>query len=641
MLQSDRESFFELEQPLLDPTIQTPITNYLTISEDVEQIDKFITQIMVGNEQSEEVKNLIAENESSHFKFIKEITITGTPIFLINSINFAGNFVSAIMISQSSVPNILEAANFMTSIGTAATLSSISVMFSLTSMVANDYGDYLRIEAEQKRLLQYDEKFKQIQGQDYQSLVPEGLDTKQLSTRVNAKITECKQASFLQLKRTGEGLRSGWTVAAIIWIPTTLALELAVAPLLKGAGISDRVADLTQSYFRAYAIGVPAMILAAGSMQFVVGIHKGSAVLLPTLIALGINIGVGYSLIYPAGLGVSGLGYSDAMEAWISFFIYNFIFLRKDYAGSEIYKFQFNLKKIKEIFTKGSAIAFGMLVELGPIFIMSLMAGHYSSTDLAAQNVTVQYNFISYLPIITSNLIAIQSVGKYRGAKFYKNTKRIGNYVIIYSTVISSLLTLLVLGMRRQIVTAFVHEDTPDRDAVIDLSEDLLTITAVTQAIDSVRIVTTGALQGIKDVKYPFVNSFATLNCLALPLSYSLCFKLDMGAEGIAYGHGFAILVSSMSLLYRWNKKTTIPALEKGIRDEKKAQQSTKSSEVDSSSSLASSEKFSLNSLLIWGRCRRPKSAKLKETETEIPSVTTDKQDIEKPQECSWYCNIL
>lgn len=366
-------------------------------------------------------------------------------------------------------------------------------------------------------------------------------------------------------------------------------------------------------------------------------------------------------------MGVRGLGYSDAIEAWIANLIFIFIFLRKDFSGSEIYKLKFNWKKIKEIFTKGSAIALSMLIELGPIFGMSLMAGHYSSVALASQNVTVQYNNITYLPILTGNLVANQSVGRYRGAKFYKNTRRMGYYVIAYSTVISSSIALLVLGARRQIVSAFVHIDTPDRDAVIALSERLLSITAVTQALDSVRIVTTGALQGIKDVNYPLINSFVTLNCIALPLSGLLCFTMDLGAEGIAYGHGLAILVSAASLLFRWSKKTTISVLEQDVRKEEQSQKTnetsdsasassslsifssgeigtdeerqaflkSQSAQTDMTSSMVAPEMLSVSFSSFWGCCKRRAN-----TVREAQNVSIDR-DEETDQAISSSCIIL
>lgn len=549
-------------------------------------INRLIVQIMAGDTKyTNEFQKLIPENEKSCLRFLKEISTSAISILLINGINFAGNFINAIMIAQSTEPNILEAANFISSIGTAATLSSVSVMFSLTSMVANDYGNYLRIENEKARLVQFYQKHVQSESKAPQLLDVSSsfnsdtstlleFDIGSLISEIKIKITESDRAAARQLKRTGESLRSGWIVATAISIPTTLSLAFAVGPFLKFVMISERIANMTQSYFQASSIGVLGLVLTAASTQFVIGINKGSSVILPALASLFISVGVGYSLKYIAGLGLKGLGYADSVDAWMSSLIYWLILFRKDFTGNKIYKCKFNWQKVGEIFRKGTAIAFSMLVELGPIFGMSLMAGHYSSLALSAQNVAVQYNNITYLPIITANLVANQLVGKYRGAKFYQNTRRMGYHVVFFGIGVSSLLTLVILGVRRQIVSAFVHVDTPDRDALMVLSEKVLTITAFTQALDCARIVTTGALQGIKDVDYLLLNSIITLNFIALPLSALLCFTFDLGAEGIAYGHGLAMLASSISLLHRWGKKSTSSVLENDLDKENKAQNS-------------------------------------------------------------------
>ncbi len=571
MIDNEELEFFEIK-PLFDNEAKTPRSDnpFEGFEEISDPISQLIDQIIANTEQdTNESKKLISENEASHCKFIKEITMSGISLFFINSVNFTSNFINAIMMAQSSESNILEASNFIGSIGTAATLSSVATMFSLTSMVANDYGKYLKIETEKLRLLQYQQNRRSAsQASDRISHI-HNMD--ELLSQIQDKIDVYDEAAITQLRVTGEGLRSGWLVGAIISIPTALSLAFAVGPFLKGVNVSGSVADLTQAYFQASFIGIPGLILTAGSAQFIVGINKGFVVVLPTIISLAISLSVGYSLKYSAGLGIKGLGYADSIDAWTSCLVYWLILLRKEFIGSKIYTFQFNWRKVREIFRKGSAIAFSMLVELGPIVGMSLMASNYSKLALSAQNVAVQYNNIIYLPIITGNLVATQLVGKYRGAKFYKNTRQMGFHIIAFNVGVSSLITLLLLGLRRNIITIFVQSETPDRDAMITLSEKILVITAVTQAIDCIRIVASGALQGIKDVNYLLLNNIITLNFIALPVSAFLCFVLDWGAEGIAYGHGFGMFISAISLLHRWNKKSMISALEEDLQKEEES----------------------------------------------------------------------
>ena len=78
-------------------------------------------------------------------------------------------------------------------------------------------------------------------------------------------------------------------------------------------------------------------------------------------------------------------------------------------------------------------------------------------------------------------------------------------------------------------------------------------IAAAFQLFDGTQVTTQGALRGLKDTIFPgFIALFAYWMC-ALPISWYLCVRMQMGAPGVWYGFIIGLGIASAGFLWRFN----------------------------------------------------------------------------------------
>ena len=66
--------------------------------------------------------------------------------------------------------------------------------------------------------------------------------------------------------------------------------------------------------------------------------------------------------------------------------------------------------------------------------------------------------------------------------------------------------------------------------------------------------VSTGALRGLGETRVAMWANFVGYWLLGLPLGIASCFLLHWGIYGLWIGLTIALIVISITLLYRWNK---------------------------------------------------------------------------------------
>jgi Na+-driven multidrug efflux pump len=92
----------------------------------------------------------------------------------------------------------------------------------------------------------------------------------------------------------------------------------------------------------------------------------------------------------------------------------------------------------------------------------------------------------------------------------------------------------------------------------MDLAKWLLAISALSLMIDSLRNITTGALRGLYDSRYPMYLSVILMWGIGLPVGLFLAFKAHWGVIGFASANGLAVLLCELFLWRRWNSKTSL-----------------------------------------------------------------------------------
>jgi MATE family multidrug resistance protein len=200
----------------------------------------------------------------------------------------------------------------------------------------------------------------------------------------------------------------------------------------------------------------------------------------------------------------------------------------------------------------GFPIGIMHFIEIGLFMVMAFMMAAIGKDILAAYQIVYQ-TFVFIVTLIRGLIQAVTIRIGYEAGRNDKNALKL----VVYANVIIGLIFSLAIGllyffMPSQIVGFYLNVADPGNKIIIKYALIFLVVIAILQAIDCLRWIFIGILQGLKDTKISMYVSLIGFWVIALPLAYLLGFMLSWGAIGIWIGAIIGILIATMVLIIRY-----------------------------------------------------------------------------------------
>ncbi len=367
-------------------------------------------------------------------------------------------------------------------------------------------------------------------------------------------------------QNVGKVLRASYVYAALFSVPAVTAVLLS-GPLLKLCGQPENVADIVQDYFGPYAIGIPLMLMSAGSQQVAYALGHSHAVLAATILRRAIQVTLSYGLIFGRlnmpHLRAAGMGYASTVACCFeqAFFMLYFKFNRS-FSPFELMKNDFTSigPFIKGLVSKSLLLAILTCNEYLATFVGTILIGLKGENGLAASEIAVQYDSLVRSQFATAGQTSAILIGKMRNPKAGEaeqsplNAQILGNIAMISSLSIPLIVIPLFSMAPTLLARPFISESGSNMDAVLDITKTLLIINGVGQIANAVKTVSGASLRGYSDYKYATQASIFTMSVVALGIGSLLEFAGGLGAEGMFLGYGIGLVMASMLFLNRWLK---------------------------------------------------------------------------------------
>jgi multidrug resistance protein, MATE family len=269
-----------------------------------------------------------------------------------------------------------------------------------------------------------------------------------------------------------------------------------------------------------------------------------------------LNVGGNYVLIY-GKLGIPALGMNGAaistlisrlvMAALMAWFILSSQWLQP-------YRLRWKKKYLSpkhmwRIVRLGLPISVQMIFEMGAFSFSAIMIGWLGAKELAAHQIAINVASLTYMMASGIGAAATIRVGNLFGQGKLGEMRAAGLSSLIMATVFMCL-TGLILVLTNHFIPRFYIQD-PE---VIEVAAGLLLIAAIFQVSDGVQVVGLGCLRGLEDVKIPSMVSLLAYWVAGLPIGYILCFKLNLGVNGIWTGLLIGLTVAALLLYWRFQK---------------------------------------------------------------------------------------
>lgn len=354
--------------------------------------------------------------------------------------------------------------------------------------------------------------------------------------------------------------QQGLVLSFFFAVPMMLAMW--VAPfILYWTGQNAALIKLAVPYFHSLGWCMLPLNLLIVMEQFLVGISRTRLVLIMSLFEVPLEIAFFYIFLFGKfGLpkfGLAGIGYGMTIAISLLIVLFGcYLHFSKGCRQYDIFSkfWKINTKYLWELIRVGSPLGGMYCIEVALFATMAFMMGCFGENMLAAHNIAYQC-FIFTLTVI----FGISSGTTVRiGHEVGRNNKeklKLAAYVNMGIGFCFMLLIAIVYFIFPKVIIGLdINVHLQKYQVLVHYATVFLVIAGILQLTDCFRLISIGALRGLKDTKVPMYISLVVFWFIAFPAAYCLAFPLHLSGVGIWLGLLIGLAIGAAILLARFNR---------------------------------------------------------------------------------------
>lgn len=363
-----------------------------------------------------------------------------------------------------------------------------------------------------------------------------------------------------RVREVRRAVRQGLWVSIALAVPAILFCLLS-GPVFRAMGQDPGLVDGATDYVLA---AMPGLLPAYGMValrSFMTALSRARPVLLISLAALPINLGLDLLLVFGhwglPELGVAGAGLASAAVELAIFCAFSaMVLLDRRFRRYGIFArfWRADWSRFLEIWRVGLPIGGSLLLEVGVFSAGAFLVGYFGAAPLAAHQIAIQCAGVTFMVPFGIAQATTVRVGLFAGRQDATGARRAGLTGTISALAFMSLTAILFWTLGRQIAALFVDMADPGAREVAAIAAAYLAVAAVFQLADGAQVAANGALRGLKDTAVPMVIVAIGYWLVAFPLAVALGFGLDWQGEGVWWGlaAGLAVAAVALTLRFLW-----------------------------------------------------------------------------------------
>lgn len=350
-----------------------------------------------------------------------------------------------------------------------------------------------------------------------------------------------------------------YQVTQSMWLSLLISIlvlaigSLILSPVLNFMNLEPQVRDIAFRFLCAISFGIIPLFGYTVLRSCIDALGQTRISMLITLIALPVNVGLNYLLIFGnfgfPRLGGVGAGVASAITYWVIFAIaLHFIYRWEPFKSLQLFRkfHSVSLSSCKELLKIGVPIGFSIFFETAVFSAVTLLMSRFDTVTIAAHQAAINFASTLYMIPLSICMSLTILVGFESGSGRLKDARQY-SIIGIGSAAALSLLTALVLLFAGSSV-AGLYSNEPE---VISLIRHFLIYAIFFQISDAIATPTQGVLRGYKDVNPAFIICFAAYWIIGLPTGYLLATYTSMGAYGYWVGLIAGLAIGAILLLSR------------------------------------------------------------------------------------------
>jgi len=329
--------------------------------------------------------------------------------------------------------------------------------------------------------------------------------------------------------RCGEILWQGIYLGVLASVPIAF-LAFYSEPLIKALRVSPELIAFSADYLRIRLLGAVFVFIFRGMELFLQGTGDTRTPLKVTVFANAVNVLLDYLLIFGKfgfpEMGVRGAALATVMATAIQSGTYFYLVLRRRvYFPRRIAPLApgrfFRLIRV------GGPVGLQYLLDMGTWTIFTTVVARLGEIPAAAHQIAVAVLHVSFMPGYGIAIATTTLVGQYLGAGDKRAAVRSAYTSLKIAVFFMGTMGVFFYLFRSQLIRIF----NPDPE-VVAVGSTLLIFAAVFQVFDGTAMVSSGALRGSGDTRWPMLVSIGIAWFVFVPLVYLMAVRLPWGVTG-------------------------------------------------------------------------------------------------------------
>ncbi len=327
------------------------------------------------------------------------------------------------------------------------------------------------------------------------------------------------------------------------------------------AGHDPDVMKLEYTYFNYIYACIFFFIINGALSSFYSGRGKTLLIMLITVASTLLNIVLDYAMIFGKWgfpeMGIKGAAIATVISAIAMTVVYFILILSKTnhekYQTRTTYGLDYDL--IKKMIRFGTPAGAQNCLGIASFTVFVFLIGQVGTVELAASNIVIAINTISFMPAVGASIAAATMVGQYIGRKDHHLAER-SAYTAVYSVEAFMLFLMFIFFFFPEPIMRIFQGDMMEGaasfEAVIEYGSILLLFVAVYQVFDAMLITFSGALRGAGDTAFPMWTELICAWCFFVPGTWIILFVFDGGVIFAWFWASIYIMAVGLVLYYRF-----------------------------------------------------------------------------------------
>ena len=341
-------------------------------------------------------------------------------------------------------------------------------------------------------------------------------------------------------------------IMTLLCIPALLLITYGIGGIFVAMGHDPLLVELEKTFFYPMMAGSVFNLSKSCLAFYFSGIGRTRIVMITEVTGTCLNIPLAYVLIFgklglPA-LGIAGAAYATIISNFAALLIYLVFYFHREHRVTfhVMQSFVLDMGIMQRYLKLGLPSGVELFLNVAAFNLFLLMFQSYGIAQGAAATIVLNWDILSFVPMLGLNVGIISLTGRFVGARNMHKANEVIFSGFLLGLGYSSILALIFLLLRGPLVELF----TPpigDYQAIRELGTFMMVGLATYAMADAVILITGGVLRGAGDTRWLMLAS-VILHWLMLIAQYFIIRVFHYGPK--VSWLGFVILVLSIALVY-------------------------------------------------------------------------------------------